>query len=247
MKEIESVGKYIKRERESRKISLGEVAKNTKVKQHILRAIEEDQYGSLPSPTYVKGFLLAYAKYLGLDPNDVLLRYESTLKGETITHPEVPTERKIGWSKKYLWMIGGMVILCLIVSYFLFLSPYQLPTEPVSVKPKVEEPLPPSPLPSPPKIADATSPQEEEAFVLQLKAIEETWVRINIDDRPDREMTLKPGESTSHKAQNRIQLLVGNAGGLDLILKGKILEKFGKSGEVVTLIVTPQGVEVKRR
>jgi hypothetical protein len=39
---------------------------------------------------------------------------------------------------------------------------------------------------------------------------------------------------------------LGNAGGLDPVLNGKPLGKFGKSGEVLNLIVTPQGVEVKR-
>jgi hypothetical protein len=38
---------------------------------------------------------------------------------------------------------------------------------------------------------------------------------------------------------------VGNAGGLDLIFNERPLERFGKSGEVVTLIVTFQGVEKK--
>jgi hypothetical protein len=40
--------------------------------------------------------------------------------------------------------------------------------------------------------------------------------------------------------------LVGNAGGLDIIFKGKSLERFGKSGEVVDLVFTPQGVETQR-
>jgi hypothetical protein len=59
-------------------------------------------------------------------------------------------------------------------------------------------------------------------------------------------MTLKPGETTSHQALKRIHLMVGNAGGLDIIFNGKPLERFGKSGEVVDLIFTPQGVEAKR-
>jgi hypothetical protein len=59
-------------------------------------------------------------------------------------------------------------------------------------------------------------------------------------------MTLRPGEATSHQALKHIHLLVGNAGGLDIIFKGKSLERFGKSGEVVNLIFTPQGVEAKR-
>jgi cytoskeletal protein RodZ len=222
---------------------LREVSKNTKVKEHLLKAIEEDQYSSLPSGTYVKGFLLAYAKYLGLDPNDVLLRYESGLRGKPIPWPEAPPEKEILWSRKYLWMIGGVIVVGLAVSYFLFLRPSKLPVESISVKPRVEETLPSAPAPPP---AAAVSTQEEQPFSLQLKAIEETWVRIQVDGELEKEMTLNPGEMTSHRAMKRIYLLVGNAGGLDLIFKGKSLERFGKSGEVVTLIFTPQGVEKKR-
>jgi hypothetical protein len=39
--------------------------------------------------------------------------------------------------------------------------------------------------------------------------------------------------------------MVGNAGGLDVTLNGRLIEKFGKSGEVVTSTITLQGVETK--
>src|SRR4249920_2379192 len=39
----------------------------TKVRGKYLRALEEEQFDQLPSPTYVKGFLRTYAEYLGLD------------------------------------------------------------------------------------------------------------------------------------------------------------------------------------
>ena len=241
MEEKESIGRYLKREREIRNISLREVSKNTKVKEHLLKAIEDDQYASLPSPTYVKGFLLSYAKYIGLDPNDVLLRYESSLRGKQITGPEAPPEKKILWNIKYLWIVGGVILVSLFVSYFLFLHPSKPPIESISEKPKAEEPLP-----SPPQITGTTSTPEEQPFSLQLKAVEETWLRIQINGQPEHEMTLKPGEATSHQALKRIHLVVGNAGGVNIIFKGKSLERFGKSGEVVNLIFTPQGVEAKR-
>jgi len=243
--EQESLGRYLKRERELRNISLREVSKNTKVKEHLLKAIEEDQYTSLPSSTYVKGFLLSYAKYIGLDPNDVLLRFGISLKGKPVTWPEAPPEKKILWNIKYRWVIGGVIGgvigISLFASYFLFLHPSKPPMESISVKSKAEETPP-----SPPQIAGTTSTPEEQPFSLQLKAVEETWVRIQINGQPEHEMTLKPGEATSHRALKHIHLLVGNAGGLDIIFKGKSLERFGKSGEVVSLIFTPQGVEAKR-
>ena len=93
MDESETLGSYLKNHRESKKISLREVAKNTRVREHILRAIEEDRYELLPPATYVKGFLSAYARYLRLDPNDVLLRYERVLRGEPIAPPHAESPK----------------------------------------------------------------------------------------------------------------------------------------------------------
>jgi hypothetical protein len=82
---------------------------------------------------------------------------------------------------------------------------------------------------------------------LQLKAVERTWIRFQIDDKAEREALLQPGETLNLRDARRVYLLVGNAGGLDLTVNGKKLERFGESKEVVTLILTPEGVEVKRR
>lgn len=250
VEEKESLGRYLKREREFRNLSLGEASKITKVKVPILKAIEEDQYASLPSPTYVKGFLLSYAKYIGLDPDDVLLRYESGLRGRPVMETEPPSEKKISWNIKYLWVAGGAIAVSLLASYFLFLHPSRPPMKSVSEKPVFEKPISEEskseapPLPSPPISATASTP-EEKPFFLQLKAIERTWVRIQINGQPENEMTLKPGETIAHQGLDRIRLLVGNAGGLDITFDGKSLERFGKSGEVANLTFTSKGVEVK--
>ena len=281
MDERETLGKYLKNQRESKKISLREVSKNTRVREHILRAIEEDQLDLLPAATYVRGFLLAYAKYLRLDPNDILLRYERALKGEPAAPPPPqplkpkrkipPTQpskpkQKVLWNTKQMWVVVGVIVASFIIFYFF--SPYssKLPIEPLperSVEGK------PSIVPSPPAAATTRTPeekpvveakkpltpsspvtattsvQEKKALSLQLKAAEETWVSLQVDDQPEREMTFKPGEGSSIQASNRIRMKLGNAGGLDLILNGRPLGKFGKSGEVVALVITSQGVEVK--
>jgi cytoskeleton protein RodZ len=140
-------------------------------------------------------------------------------------------------------VVGGVILVSLIIFYFFYPYPTELPIAPVPEKPVIEEK--PSPAPSPPATA-TTSVPEKKPFSLQLKAVEETWVSAQVDDQPGKEWTFKPGEGISLQASNRIRILVGNAGGLELILDGKPLDKFGKSGEVVTLIMTPQGVEVKR-
>ena len=96
---MESLGKFLKKEREIRNISLEEISKFTKVKEHYLKAIEEDQYELLPATPYVKGFLNVYAKYLTLNPKDIVLQYENYLKSlippEQIGLPQqAPSKKK---------------------------------------------------------------------------------------------------------------------------------------------------------
>ena len=95
---MESPGKFLKKERETRNISLEEISKSTKVKEHYLKAIEEDRYELLPAIPYVKGFLNVYARYLTLNPKDILLQYENYLKSlippETIQLQQAPPKKK---------------------------------------------------------------------------------------------------------------------------------------------------------
>lgn len=244
--EIETLGSYLKREREQRNISLREIARHTRVKEYLLKAIEEDQYALLPTPTYVKGFLISYARYLGLNPDHILLRYERNSKRENLFHPEAQPANKTLWEIKYLWALGGLVVIFFIASYFFFLHPSQTPKEPLPEKPIVQEathPVPPA-LPATPLVPKPEI--KKEPLSLQLKAVEETWVSVQVNSQPEKQMTFKPGEGVSYQATDRIRILIGNAGGLNLIYNGKPLERFGKSGEVVTVTFSSQGVETKR-
>ena len=74
---FESPGKYLKAKRESQKLSLKEVADTTRIREPVLRALEEDRYANLPA-IYVKSFLSTYAECLGLDSNEVIMAYQNS-------------------------------------------------------------------------------------------------------------------------------------------------------------------------
>lgn len=75
----ETVGEYLKKERELRQISLQEVAEETKISVSRLKALEANQFDQLPAPIYIRGFVRIYAEYIGLDPADVMMRFEDEL------------------------------------------------------------------------------------------------------------------------------------------------------------------------
>jgi cytoskeletal protein RodZ len=97
---VESPGKYLKTKRESQKLSLKEVADATRIREVILRAIEEDKHEDLPD-LYVKSFLSAYAGCLGLDPKEVILLHRkylenlATSEGRDLKHQAVPRQRRV--------------------------------------------------------------------------------------------------------------------------------------------------------
>jgi cytoskeleton protein RodZ len=70
---------------------------------------------------------------------------------------------------------------------------------------------------------------------LTIKASELTWLKISQDDTRSLEYILRPGENLKKKAKENFRIVVGNAGGVDIIFDGKSLGSLGIHGEVVHL------------
>lgn len=99
---MESVGNYLKVQRESQNLSLREVSESTKIKERLLKAIEADRYELLASPVYVKGFLEAYARCLGIDPNEIVPFCQKYMEHKNLLKAPGPKER-VTSSKTRKW------------------------------------------------------------------------------------------------------------------------------------------------
>ena len=77
---MESPGEYLKREREIRGVSLEDISDATKIRVGLLISIESNDFNALPVTPFVKGFIQAYCRYLGLDAQDAILRYEAYMR-----------------------------------------------------------------------------------------------------------------------------------------------------------------------
>jgi len=126
---MESPGKFLRRERETRSISLEQISNFTKIKEHHLKAIEEDRYELLPPALYVKGFLIGYARYLGLDPRDIVLQYQKYIKSlippEPVElQPEAPPKKKMRQ-----WFLLSLVCAVFLSTAFFIFYPARHPAE----------------------------------------------------------------------------------------------------------------------
>jgi cytoskeleton protein RodZ len=75
--------------REKKELSLDDVSNVTKIGARMLRAIEQEHFDDLPGGVFNKGFIRAYAKHLGLDAEEAVSDYLTTLRQAQIDAQEV--------------------------------------------------------------------------------------------------------------------------------------------------------------
>src|SRR5580700_6782310 len=86
------VGKFgdkFRKARERQGVKLEDVSNSTKIGSRMLRAIEEEHFDQLPGGVFNKGFVRAYAKYLGLDDEEAVSDYLACLRQAQIDAHEV--------------------------------------------------------------------------------------------------------------------------------------------------------------
>jgi len=76
---VGNFGERMQREREMRGITLEEIAEATKIGTRSLRALEAQEFSKLPGGIFNKGFVRAYAKYLGIDEEQAVADYSEAL------------------------------------------------------------------------------------------------------------------------------------------------------------------------
>ncbi len=69
-------GIHLKNIREMKGITLDEISQKTRIRVSYLKALEEENFDQLPAEVFSRGFLKAYAKYIGLDPEVVGRNYK---------------------------------------------------------------------------------------------------------------------------------------------------------------------------
>ncbi len=76
---MEDVGRTLREAREKLGFTIEEVERATRIRTHHLEALERGDLGALPSPVQARGFLRNYADFLGLDVDDLMLRFADFL------------------------------------------------------------------------------------------------------------------------------------------------------------------------
>ena len=246
-----TIGAELKRERETRGISLADVAASTKIGRRYLEALEEDRLKDLQGLFFMKGTIRAYAKAVGLDDQDVLRRYaEAGFFGRG----EEPKVLKVAAGPSRVWpvlytvlAVTAVALLTIGIAKLLKPSPAAAPAT-IKETPLAETRLVISPPPAdlaaaPAKTEPAPPAVETKALVLDLEMTHETWIQVDADGRRVLDGLMQAGFRTRVTAVTEILITLGNAGGLACLLNGKKVRSFGGPGAVVKNIrITPENL-----
>jgi cytoskeletal protein RodZ len=129
------IGATLREARMRARIDVSEIEAQTKIRAKYLRALENEEWGLLPGPTFVKSFLRTYAQALGLDGKAMVEEYrlQHEHPSEAMLEPIVSTPQSrraptrtgrsgrtagnTGPSRAYMLTVGviGVIIVALIV------------------------------------------------------------------------------------------------------------------------------------
>lgn len=93
---MERFGDYLKAQREKKSIRLEEIASITKIHLHSLELLEANQWEQLPPEPFIRGFITAYAKYVGLDAKETVARYMEDIGHKAADLGAAPQATPIG-------------------------------------------------------------------------------------------------------------------------------------------------------
>ena len=122
-------GDRLRREREMRGITLDEICESTKIARRHLEALEREQFDQLPGGVFNKGFVRAYAHFLGIDEDQAAADYSAASNEQTEPEDKFPLEihvepnRELNPRRSHLPLIFALAALIgVLVGYFFWLK-----------------------------------------------------------------------------------------------------------------------------
>lgn len=182
-----SLGKTLVAAREKRGLSRAEVVSHTRIPAHYLQMIESSDYALISDQLYLLPFLRRYAAFLGLDGEEIAMRFVREVQRAEGAAPARMSEplTLADTSKRSHWgrtLGAAAVLVAIAVLYYLAAQHHRAAFRPPPV-------MPPAPAGVPPLAAAPVAPQAE----MPLKEVPETTVVAN-PAAPSASIEPQPGE-----------------------------------------------------
>ena len=120
---MESVGEFFRQVRETKGLTIDEVASKTRIRSDFVKALEEGNFAKLPDQVFARGFVRSYARSLGLDEEDAIHRfaqsagafYDKQEERERLKVRQAEEERRRKANRKAVGVAIGIAVVTLVV------------------------------------------------------------------------------------------------------------------------------------
>lgn len=103
-------GSILRREREARGLSVGEVSSHLRLSQRQVEALEAGDHAAIPGSVFVRGFIRNYARLLQIDPAPLLAMIEHASPDKSALLPKdegipFPSGQTKSWVHYAIWVV----------------------------------------------------------------------------------------------------------------------------------------------
>jgi cytoskeletal protein RodZ len=251
-----SVGRALKQARIDAGLTVDDISNATRVRIAIVHAIEADDFAPCGGDVYARGHIRTLAKAVHLDPAPLLAQYDADHGGRPAPTPAAPLfeaerirpeRRGPNWTAA---MVAAIVAVVGFVGFTAFkggddsggaktqVAEGSTPSVSKSASPTPKNNKPATPKSDPSDSAIAAAPQDK--VTVQVSAADgRSW--ISAKDHNGRLLfdgLLKQGESKTFQDSDKINLVLGDAGAIQLYVNGKKIEDDFQPGAVERLTYT---------
>ncbi|MET7651076.1 MULTISPECIES: RodZ domain-containing protein [unclassified Streptomyces] len=250
-----SIGRALRQARIAAGLTVDDVSTATRVRIVIVHAIESDDFAACGGDVYARGHIRTLARAVHLDPAPLMERFDATHGGRPAPTPAAPLfeaerirpeRRGPNWTAA---MVAAIVAVVGFVGFTAFtggddggskeqVADGATPATAKTASPTTKTDKPVDGTPEPSDSAIAAAPQDK--VTVQVVAVDgRSWIsakdhngRLLFDD------LLKKGDSETFQDSEKINLVLGDAGAIDLYVNGKKIDDDFRSGAVERLTYT---------
>jgi cytoskeletal protein RodZ len=224
------------------RLSIEDLSAATNIRGALLRQMEANDFSQCGGETYARGHIRNLAQRLGVDPQIFLAAFEEEhmqadrsmqdLLVETNAMKQPEENRKLSWKVLTTISVASLGVAGLVQIIVSNTSSPQIPApiSSVTASPSTSA----TPEASPSDEATLSTGTGVEAVITATRA--KSWLFVS--DASGRTLfsgQISRGTTKTFTTDVSLNIKIGNAGGVDLVVNGKKIDSVGADGEVVTL------------
>lgn len=236
------VGNALRKERESRGVSLADISRETRIGTRFLQALEEENFDLFPGAFYVHYYIKNYLKACGADETNFFNTYQDYLKRALRLNDELPPDQymhKMSYARfrrRRTLLVALLALVLLALLAWLLLGPPRWLDKALAGRPAAP--------PAIPAFSDHLELAQEQACLTwapleaRLELDAPCWLSLWRGSEKVVERTFRAGESVVLSGY-RLTLVIASPLALRLRLNGREVGSLRRAAAAVKLVVDP--------